>query len=45
MIDSIISYEQSTFIKDRHILDGPMMINKLVEWYKRKMKKVDVSKD
>ncbi|GKB55633.1 RNA-directed DNA polymerase, eukaryota, reverse transcriptase zinc-binding domain protein [Tanacetum coccineum] len=33
VIDSVISNEQSAFIKGRQILDGPLMINEIVEWF------------
>ncbi|GJX90487.1 RNA-directed DNA polymerase, eukaryota, reverse transcriptase zinc-binding domain protein [Tanacetum coccineum] len=36
VIDSIISQEQSSFIKHRQILDCPLMVNKLIKWCKRK---------
>ncbi|GJS91543.1 RNA-directed DNA polymerase, eukaryota [Tanacetum coccineum] len=39
VIDSVISNEQLAFIKGRQILDGPLMINEIVEWCKRRKKK------
>ncbi|GJW04347.1 RNA-directed DNA polymerase, eukaryota, reverse transcriptase zinc-binding domain protein [Tanacetum coccineum] len=44
VIDSVISNEQSTFIKGRQILDGPLMINEIVEWCKRPKKKAKLFK-
>ncbi|GJV69249.1 RNA-directed DNA polymerase, eukaryota [Tanacetum coccineum] len=36
VIDSLISPEQTTFIRGRQILDGPLLVNELIDWYKRK---------
>ncbi|XP_071719506.1 uncharacterized protein [Rutidosis leptorrhynchoides] len=49
VIDSVISNNQSAFVKGRQILDGPLIINELVDWCKRKKKqamllKVDFEK-
>lgn len=44
VLDMVVSCEQSTFIKDCQILDGPLMVNELVEWYK-KTQKDDVVED
>ncbi|GKC55456.1 RNA-directed DNA polymerase, eukaryota, reverse transcriptase zinc-binding domain protein [Tanacetum coccineum] len=32
VIDSVISQEQSAFIKHRQILDGPLMVNEVIKW-------------
>ncbi|GKA73845.1 RNA-directed DNA polymerase, eukaryota [Tanacetum coccineum] len=32
VIDTIISHEQSAFIKNRQILDGPLMVNEVLEF-------------
>lgn len=40
VLDSIISTEQSAFIKGRQILDGPFIINELIEWHKVKKKRM-----
>ncbi|XP_071705162.1 uncharacterized protein [Rutidosis leptorrhynchoides] len=32
IIDHVINDEQSTFVCDRHILDGTLMIGELIEW-------------
>ncbi|XP_071730763.1 uncharacterized protein [Rutidosis leptorrhynchoides] len=39
VIGSVISPEQSAFIKERQILDGPLIVNEVVDWCKRKKKK------
>ncbi|GKC51518.1 RNA-directed DNA polymerase, eukaryota, reverse transcriptase zinc-binding domain protein [Tanacetum coccineum] len=44
VIDSIISYEQTAFIKNRQILDGPLMVNEIVDWFKRKKKSLMIFK-
>ena len=36
IIGLVISEEQSGFLKDRNILDGPLVINELLSWIKRK---------
>ncbi|GKA61497.1 RNA-directed DNA polymerase, eukaryota, reverse transcriptase zinc-binding domain protein, partial [Tanacetum coccineum] len=40
VIDSIISPEQSTFISGRQILDGPLILSEIVDWYKKLKKKL-----
>ncbi|GKB24004.1 RNA-directed DNA polymerase, eukaryota, reverse transcriptase zinc-binding domain protein, partial [Tanacetum coccineum] len=44
VIDSVISHEQSAFIKQRQILDGPLMVNEVIQWCKRKKSKLMVFK-
>ncbi|GJZ49718.1 RNA-directed DNA polymerase, eukaryota, reverse transcriptase zinc-binding domain protein [Tanacetum coccineum] len=44
VIDTIISQEQSAFIKHRQILDGPLMVNEVIQWCKRKKSKLMVFK-
>ncbi|GJY40357.1 RNA-directed DNA polymerase, eukaryota, reverse transcriptase zinc-binding domain protein [Tanacetum coccineum] len=39
-MDSIISHEQSAFILGRQILDGPLILSEVIEWYKKKKKKM-----
>ena len=39
VMDDVISESQSAFIKDRYILDGPLVLNEVLEWLKRKSKK------
>ncbi|GKC09588.1 RNA-directed DNA polymerase, eukaryota, reverse transcriptase zinc-binding domain protein, partial [Tanacetum coccineum] len=40
VIDSIISQEQSDFISGRHILDGPLILSEVIDWYKKRNKKM-----
>nr|GEY28825.1 RNA-directed DNA polymerase, eukaryota [Tanacetum cinerariifolium] len=42
VIDTVISMEQSAFIKQRQILDGPLMVNEVIQWCKRKKSKLMV---
>lgn len=44
VIDSIISREQSAFIKQRQILDGPLMVNEVIKYCNRKKTKLMVFK-
>ncbi|GKB48040.1 RNA-directed DNA polymerase, eukaryota, reverse transcriptase zinc-binding domain protein [Tanacetum coccineum] len=46
VIDKIVSHEQSTFIVGRQILDGPLILSEIVEWFKKKLLifKVDFEK-
>nr|GEW21564.1 E3 ubiquitin-protein ligase At1g63170-like [Tanacetum cinerariifolium] len=43
VLDSIVSIEQSAFIRNRQILDGPLMVNEIIDWYKRKNKSLMVT--
>ncbi|GKE61863.1 RNA-directed DNA polymerase, eukaryota, partial [Tanacetum coccineum] len=36
VIDDIISQEQSAFVKGRQIIDGPIILNEAIAWYKSK---------
>ncbi|GJY11301.1 putative RNA-directed DNA polymerase, eukaryota, reverse transcriptase zinc-binding domain protein [Tanacetum coccineum] len=40
VIDSIISHEQSAFILGRQILDGPLILSEVIDWYKKRKKKM-----
>ncbi|GJZ58391.1 RNA-directed DNA polymerase, eukaryota, reverse transcriptase zinc-binding domain protein [Tanacetum coccineum] len=40
VIDSIISPEQSAFISSRQILDGPLILSEIIDWYKKCKKKL-----
>ncbi|GJZ38825.1 putative RNA-directed DNA polymerase, eukaryota, reverse transcriptase zinc-binding domain protein [Tanacetum coccineum] len=40
VIDSIISPEQSAFILGRQILDGPLILSEVINWYKKWKKKM-----
>ncbi|GJY03259.1 putative RNA-directed DNA polymerase, eukaryota, reverse transcriptase zinc-binding domain protein [Tanacetum coccineum] len=42
VIDSIISHEQSAFISGRQILDGPLILSEVIDWYKKRKKEDDV---
>lgn len=35
-ISYVVTREQSAFMKGRQILDGPLMVNKIVDWCKKK---------
>nr|GEZ63008.1 RNA-directed DNA polymerase, eukaryota, reverse transcriptase zinc-binding domain protein [Tanacetum cinerariifolium] len=40
VIDSTISPEQSAFISGRQILDGPLIFSEIIDWYKKRKKKL-----
>ncbi|GJW76393.1 RNA-directed DNA polymerase, eukaryota [Tanacetum coccineum] len=44
VIDSVIGQEQFAFIKNRQILDGPLMVSEAIQWCKRKKTKLIVFK-
>ncbi|KAJ9555564.1 hypothetical protein OSB04_010178 [Centaurea solstitialis] len=44
VLDSVISNSQTAFIKGRSILDGPLMVNELINWAKKKKKKLLIFK-
>ncbi|XP_023747217.1 uncharacterized protein LOC111895365 [Lactuca sativa] len=44
VIGSCISPEQSAFIKGRNILDGPVIPNEIMEWYRKRKSKLLVFK-
>nr|GFC12326.1 transposon TX1 uncharacterized [Tanacetum cinerariifolium] len=39
VVDSIISPEQSAFISGQQILDGPLILSEIIDWYKKRKKK------
>ncbi|KAL4581186.1 hypothetical protein LXL04_017396 [Taraxacum kok-saghyz] len=39
VLNHIISPNQSAFVKDRQILDGPLLISEIIAWTKKKKKK------
>ncbi|GJX52863.1 putative reverse transcriptase domain-containing protein [Tanacetum coccineum] len=39
VIDDLVHPVQSAFVKGHQILDGPMVVNEVIEWYKKKNKK------
>ena len=44
VVSSVVSIEQSAFIKGRQILDGPMMLNEIVGWSKARKRELLVFK-
>ncbi|GKB56734.1 RNA-directed DNA polymerase, eukaryota, reverse transcriptase zinc-binding domain protein [Tanacetum coccineum] len=40
VIDSLVSQEQSAFISGRQILDGPLILSEIIDWYKIQKKKM-----
>ncbi|GJS95132.1 putative RNA-directed DNA polymerase, eukaryota, reverse transcriptase zinc-binding domain protein [Tanacetum coccineum] len=44
VINNLISSEQSAFVKGMQILDGPLMVGEVMEWYKIKRKKLMIFK-
>nr|GEY34371.1 hypothetical protein [Tanacetum cinerariifolium] len=44
VISSCISSEQSAFVKGRNILDGPIIINEVIAWYRKHKKNLMVFK-
>ncbi|GKE72148.1 RNA-directed DNA polymerase, eukaryota, partial [Tanacetum coccineum] len=44
VVGSLVSSEQSAFVKGRQILDGPLMVSEVMEWYKFKRKKLMIFK-
>ncbi|GJT45806.1 putative RNA-directed DNA polymerase, eukaryota, reverse transcriptase zinc-binding domain protein [Tanacetum coccineum] len=44
VIDKVVSKEQSAFISGRQILDGPLIISEIIQWYKKRKKKMLIFK-
>nr|GEZ09524.1 putative RNA-directed DNA polymerase, eukaryota, reverse transcriptase zinc-binding domain protein [Tanacetum cinerariifolium] len=44
VVDKVISHEQSSFISGRKILDCPLMLNEVMDWYKSRNKKLMIFK-
>lgn len=42
VIDSVINQEKTAFTKHHQILDGPLMVNEVVKWCKRKKNKANL---
>ncbi|GKA82912.1 RNA-directed DNA polymerase, eukaryota, reverse transcriptase zinc-binding domain protein [Tanacetum coccineum] len=50
VLDKLVSLTQSAFISGHQIIDGPLMVSEIIEWYKKQNKrlmifKVDFKKD
>ncbi|GJX30506.1 putative RNA-directed DNA polymerase, eukaryota, reverse transcriptase zinc-binding domain protein [Tanacetum coccineum] len=44
VLDKLVSPTQSAFISGRQILDGPLMVSEIIEWYKKRNKKLMIFK-
>ncbi|GJV19995.1 RNA-directed DNA polymerase, eukaryota, reverse transcriptase zinc-binding domain protein [Tanacetum coccineum] len=44
VVGDLISSEQSAFVKGRQIMDGPMILNEILNWYKKEKRKTLVFK-
>nr|GEW45742.1 hypothetical protein [Tanacetum cinerariifolium] len=44
VVDKIVSQQQSAFISGRPILDGPLMLGEVINWYKKRSKKILIFK-
>ncbi|GJR41094.1 putative RNA-directed DNA polymerase, eukaryota, reverse transcriptase zinc-binding domain protein [Tanacetum coccineum] len=44
VVRKLVSHEQSAFISGRQILDGPLMLNEIIDWYKKRHKKMLIFK-
>ncbi|GJZ22800.1 RNA-directed DNA polymerase, eukaryota, reverse transcriptase zinc-binding domain protein [Tanacetum coccineum] len=44
VIGDVISPEQSAFIKGRNIFDGPLIINEVMDWYRKRKKDLMIFK-
>nr|GEU82911.1 hypothetical protein [Tanacetum cinerariifolium] len=44
VIDEVVSKEQFAFISGRQILDGPLIISEIIQWYKNRKKKMLIFK-
>ena len=40
VIDSVISPEQTTYVRGKNIVDGPLIANEIITWAKRAKKKM-----
>ncbi|KAJ0805636.1 putative RNA-directed DNA polymerase [Helianthus annuus] len=44
VLDGVISENQSAFLKGRYILDGPLIVNEIISWIKKKKDKAFILK-
>ncbi|GKB46476.1 RNA-directed DNA polymerase, eukaryota [Tanacetum coccineum] len=44
VIATVISNKQTTFVSQRQILDGPLMVNEIIDWYKQKKERLMILK-
>nr|GEW54244.1 RNA-directed DNA polymerase, eukaryota, reverse transcriptase zinc-binding domain protein [Tanacetum cinerariifolium] len=44
VVDKIVSHEQTAFIADLQILDGPLILSEAIDWYKKRKKKMPLFK-
>lgn len=44
IMSGLVSEVQITFVKERQILEGPLMLNELIDWYKKKKLKLLIFK-
>ncbi|GKD77254.1 putative RNA-directed DNA polymerase, eukaryota, reverse transcriptase zinc-binding domain protein [Tanacetum coccineum] len=44
VLDKLVSPTQSAFISGRQILDGPFMVSEIIEWYKKRNKRLMIFK-
>ncbi|GJR37779.1 putative RNA-directed DNA polymerase, eukaryota, reverse transcriptase zinc-binding domain protein [Tanacetum coccineum] len=40
VVGKVVSHEQSAFIPGRQILDGPLMLSEVIDWYKKRKKRL-----
>ena len=45
MVNSVISDVKSTYIKGRQIIDGPLMVNEIINWASKKNKRLFLFKE
>ncbi|GKE70226.1 putative RNA-directed DNA polymerase, eukaryota, reverse transcriptase zinc-binding domain protein, partial [Tanacetum coccineum] len=44
VVNKIVSHEQSAFILGRQILDSPLMLSEMIDWYRKRKKKMLIFK-
>lgn len=44
VFDKLVSPTQSAFISGRKILDGPLMVSEIIEWYRKRNKRLMIFK-